>query len=82
MVSEQPGLRTCLTLHSLLIPTPRQTSFSGGSSPLGGTLSRLGLSIVCHLTRSRSRPHRDSQLHIQSDLTCLMCRITDDLGGG
>ncbi|MED6134583.1 hypothetical protein PIB30_038298 [Stylosanthes scabra] len=24
----------------------------------------------------------DSQLHIQSDLSCQMCRITDDRGGG
>ncbi|MED6137182.1 hypothetical protein PIB30_062668 [Stylosanthes scabra] len=64
----QPGLRSCLTLHSLLIPAPLQNSFSGRSSPLGGTLSRLIISIVCHLTRSRLRPHRDSQFHIQRDL--------------
>ncbi|MED6197365.1 hypothetical protein PIB30_055831 [Stylosanthes scabra] len=57
MDSGQPGLSSCLTLHSLLIPTPLQTSFSGGSSPLGGILSRLIISIVCHLTRSRLRPH-------------------------
>ncbi|MED6136388.1 hypothetical protein PIB30_055639 [Stylosanthes scabra] len=35
MVWGHPGLPTCLTLHSqMMIPTPLQFSFSGGSSPL------------------------------------------------
>ncbi|MED6180095.1 hypothetical protein PIB30_007254 [Stylosanthes scabra] len=41
------------------------TLFSGGSSPVGGTLSPLIVSIIYHPTRSRLRPHRDSHVHIQ-----------------
>ncbi|MED6196433.1 hypothetical protein PIB30_047516 [Stylosanthes scabra] len=59
------------------LPTRR-----GPDCRLGGNLSPLIVSIICHPTRSRLRPHRDSQVHIQRAMTCLMCRITGDLGGG
>ncbi|MED6179737.1 hypothetical protein PIB30_003536 [Stylosanthes scabra] len=69
MHSGQPSFNSCLRLYSLLISAPLQTSFSDGSSPLGGSLSPLIVSIICRPTRSRLRPHKDSQVHIQRSPT-------------